>query len=551
MPRRSLNTPRQPVPQTFLVVSDLHLTTGRDPQTGRWSPTEDFFWDQEFAEFLRYHAARSRCTLVINGDWFDFMQVLVLPTDDERAAFGITPQDINPRFGLRCSESAAEFQMAKILEGHPVMFRALAEFVAGGNRLKIVKGNHDVHLFWPRVQRRLTSHIVSLAPVAKQSIARSNIEILPWVYYVPGLLYIEHGNQYEAATAFRNFLAPRLPDSRRGTIPHIELDLSSLLVRYLTNRVEPFNPLADNIRPLSDFYIMLLRKHPVFALQTFGTALRFVWKASAKARELSTGRARRALREIRNENERRIDAEAVAFGGGNPAASQRLTTAFRAIASAAPTPTLQNGPWVFLRQVIGGATPIVGWIALIYALTFLPGAARLLARLAADSGISWLGSLVSGLAALHLLELILAIIVGAFGLFISIVRKNRRSVRRAQAGFPDASIAMRHVASGIASTLGVRCVTFGHTHYADTSPLEGGGRYFNTGTWMGVFESREQLYRDAHQFSFLRIEGKDAELLRWDPERGEPRPIVVMEAQEPIGDSGNILERFANPFRNP
>ncbi len=535
---------------TILVVSDLHLTAGLDPRTGRWSPTEDFFWDQEFSDFLRFHAERSRCTLVINGDWFDFLQVLELPDDGERSAFGIVPHDINRRFGLRCSESAAEFQLAKIIEGHPLLFRGLAGFVAAGNRLKIVKGNHDVHLFWPRVQRRLSSHIVSLVSAGKRSIARSNIQILPWVYLVPGLLFVEHGNQYEAATAFRNFLAPRLPVLRRGADPHIELDLSSLLVRYLTNRVEPFNPLADNIRPLSDFYLMLLRRHPVFALRTFGTALRFVWKASVKARELSTGRARRALEEIRRENERRIEAEAIDCGGGDPALSARLSAAFRGIVAGTPTPTLQGGPWKFLGQVTRGGAPVAGWIAAIYAFTFLPEAVRFLTRAAAEAGVAWVAEGISVLAALHVLEFLLAILAIGLGLSVRRLLKGKRTARHSQAAFPDVSISMREAASRISTALGVPYVTFGHTHYADTSPLPGGGRYFNTGTWMGVYESREQLYRDVHQFTFLRIDGKEAELLRWDPERGEPRGVVVMEAKEPLGDAGNVLERFAEPFRN-
>jgi hypothetical protein len=140
--------------------------------------------------------------------------------------------------------------------------------------------------------------------------------------------------------------------------------------------------------------------------------------------------------------------------------------------------------------------------------------------------------------------------VGIVALSIGRVVSKRGSGRRSPAAFPDVSIAMRGTAAQIAANLGVRYVTFGHTHYADTTPLPGGGQYFNTGTWMGIFESREQLYRDVHQFSFLRVEDGEAELLRWDPERGEPRTVVVMDAQEPLGDGGNILERFANPFRN-
>jgi len=257
---------------------------------------------------------------VINGDWFDFLQVLELPTTRiaRRSASPRTTSTAvrTPVFGVgRGISNDGDSRRPPDLLPVPCRLRG------GGNQLKIIKGNHDVHLFWPRVQRRLSSHIVSLAPVGRHSITRSNIEILPGLYHSGFCMWSTES--VRSRTAFRNFLAHASLLPPRAD-PHLELDLSSLLVRYLTNRVEPFNPLADNIRPLSDFYLMLLRKHPIFALQTFGTALRFVWKASAKASELSTGRraadsrryARRTIAESRPRPSR---------SGPGPAASKRLS----------------------------------------------------------------------------------------------------------------------------------------------------------------------------------------------------------------------------------
>lgn len=42
--------------------------------------------------------------------------------------------------------------------------------------------------------------------------------------YVPGLLYVEHGNQYEYTTSIRNFLNPELPIDYPGTGKQIELE---------------------------------------------------------------------------------------------------------------------------------------------------------------------------------------------------------------------------------------------------------------------------------------------------------------------------------------
>ena len=50
--------------ERILVLSDCHLTSGLDPETGVWSPTEDFFWDKEFVEFLE-HYSNEKTTLIM------------------------------------------------------------------------------------------------------------------------------------------------------------------------------------------------------------------------------------------------------------------------------------------------------------------------------------------------------------------------------------------------------------------------------------------------------------------------------------------------------
>ena len=36
----------------LVIVSDLHLSEGKDPATGKYSPLEDFRFDDIFAQFL-------------------------------------------------------------------------------------------------------------------------------------------------------------------------------------------------------------------------------------------------------------------------------------------------------------------------------------------------------------------------------------------------------------------------------------------------------------------------------------------------------------------
>jgi hypothetical protein len=73
----------------LLIVSDLHLSEGLDPDSGKFSCLEDFLFDHSFANFLRHHEEVRHqprfggrpWLLIINGDLFDFLQVASLPEE--------------------------------------------------------------------------------------------------------------------------------------------------------------------------------------------------------------------------------------------------------------------------------------------------------------------------------------------------------------------------------------------------------------------------------------------------------------------------------------
>src|SRR5687767_11461910 len=63
------------------IISDLHLARGRDI-SGNYAGTENFFYDEEFARFLRKVDRTSEglpSLLVINGDFADFLRVTDIP----------------------------------------------------------------------------------------------------------------------------------------------------------------------------------------------------------------------------------------------------------------------------------------------------------------------------------------------------------------------------------------------------------------------------------------------------------------------------------------
>src|SRR5688500_4603992 len=64
----------------LIVMSDLHLGRGLDPETGRYHLLETFFYDDDFKRFCHYLCtdASTRGTglrLVLNGDVFDLLRI--------------------------------------------------------------------------------------------------------------------------------------------------------------------------------------------------------------------------------------------------------------------------------------------------------------------------------------------------------------------------------------------------------------------------------------------------------------------------------------------
>jgi UDP-2,3-diacylglucosamine pyrophosphatase LpxH len=339
-------------PHRYLIVSDFHLTTGQDAVTSQWSDTEDFFWDTEFAEFLSHYTDGTPTTLIINGDLVDFLQILDIPDPGECSEFGIAPEEINRKYGLRCTEAAAGYQIARVIRGHISLFQALALFVAHGNTLIFVNGNHDIQLFWRQVQANIMHAFRSICRDKELPFDEHRVSFHPWCYFVPGLLFAEHGNQYESTTAFRNPFMPLLPvDLLDGRKKQLDLDLSGFLVRYVTNRVEPINPLADNVRPLSEYYTFLWKTHPWVALRTFASTAVLIHRIFRKRRLWSDKTIRRRYADICRENVSAMAMEAHRFSDGTPEDHARITALFQRIRTRYhERPAWERKLWPFLRK---------------------------------------------------------------------------------------------------------------------------------------------------------------------------------------------------------
>ena len=72
----------------IIVVSDLHLGRGKNPETGRYYRLEAFFYDEDFFRFCDFFLEQARredraVKLVLNGDAFDLLRVDHDPIADE------------------------------------------------------------------------------------------------------------------------------------------------------------------------------------------------------------------------------------------------------------------------------------------------------------------------------------------------------------------------------------------------------------------------------------------------------------------------------------
>jgi len=243
----------------LIVISDLHLSEGRSRETKRYSRNEDFFFDESFYRFLGYLDRESqkhqkKWKLIVAGDMIDFLQVTSLPEPGE-ANFDISERE--KRFGLGTEAVKTAWKLKRIMDGHWRFFQALANFLNNGHKVIIIPGNHDIEFAYGEVQNILKSELpryLTDPPEAKN--LEANLEFIPWFYYEEGLVFVEHGHQYDPLNSFDFFLCP-FRTIKGKTV--IDLPSGSFFVRYFFNRIEKVDPFADNIKPMTKYICWALR----------------------------------------------------------------------------------------------------------------------------------------------------------------------------------------------------------------------------------------------------------------------------------------------------
>jgi hypothetical protein len=369
--------------------------------------------------------------------------------------------------------------------------------VADGHALTFVHGNHDVELHWEAVKDDLRSVLFSCARAARQealddSAFHARISFDPWFFYVPGLVYIEHGHQYDAFCASQYVMAPlSAADPRR-----IARSVSDVLLRFVVRPTRGMHEYGHESHGIAH-YVTFAMKLGVAGLVQL--AARYV-RAVAELFRLRHAQLSGAAKRLRFEHDRRVGLLARATRIG----ADRM----RALAALQVPPVTRTIRGILASVLLDRLA--LGFAAVLTLLLFV---------------------VLTILHVVHAWWVVPCILV-AWGL-VHIQLARRRVVD------PEQRLIER--AAHLARLFPAAFVVMGHTHTPAKIAINAGeATYINVGSWAeeegdeGVPAAK--IYRAAR--THLVIHGGDqgpvAEFLAWDV--GGPRPFLP-----PSSPNGTVL----------
>ncbi len=280
-----------------IVLSDLHLGDGYLQNNYQGDVAVDKILAR-FLHMIRHESEQDQreVELIINGDFFEFLHVPAVDNYD--------PTQRYPTLAyLNSSEPASIKRLNIIIDSHPGVFEALSDFIQVGEpqrRITIIKGNHDVNLYWPGVKSRLRE-------VLGASGSRSSLLLFAAEFVSREKIYVEHGHQRaEKMNSYHDFVDPRLPsDPSQLYYPagsHFLINLFNNLgrERWFIDHLKPITTLIWHalswdfdlaVRMLTDF----IRHTPALVLSDFVYAAQGALPADAWLQHLTNLQTRRDL----------------------------------------------------------------------------------------------------------------------------------------------------------------------------------------------------------------------------------------------------------------
>jgi UDP-2,3-diacylglucosamine pyrophosphatase LpxH len=462
----------------LLVLSDVHLGCDLVQHARPDAPTRgsaSLRRDRELVALLDWYRRRPLggrpWRLVIAGDLVDFVGMSVSAGRQELET-ELTDEEREHGLGSAVDHTVAKLR--QVAEHHREVFAALARFVAAGNCLVVLRGNHDVDFHWQPVQAEFRAMLARHAETTHGS-----IDFAEWFYYEEGRVYIEHGHQYDDYCSMDHVLHPVMPSDPRRSYR----SLSDILLRYVVRPTRGMSEVGHDTATALDYFRFALR---LGSRGMLALGRRFVVAIAALVaiwREHFSD----AARWVRQEHERKLSLLAEA--------RQISLARLRALAKLQRLPITRS-----LLRILAGvmvdriAVAVIAGIALVYVLI-----------------TRW--------------TLQLAIAVGVGVVTLGLVSWLWRRAR----GAIDASRALREGAARVASVFPAAFIVMGHTHLPEVHPAADGEAphtYVNLGAWAEEDPAEGALLVPASR-THLVVHELDGEavgsLLTWDATAGPRR----------------------------
>jgi UDP-2,3-diacylglucosamine pyrophosphatase LpxH len=465
----------------YLLLSDVHLGSDIIPHMRPWARTSwlltEAAIDTQLVTFLDHHAQSAapgrRYCLVLAGDFLDLVGVALGPEDHPVE----TPLTAEERLcGLGSAKDHVVGKLAAIAKRHAAVFAALMRFVAYGHELVLVRGNHDIELHWRAAQRAFADAIVAHAPVEQRAELRTRIRVKPWFFCVEGVLYVEHGHEFDPMCSYGD---PLLPTSEADT-KRIRPTPFSVLLRQVARPTRGISSASYSYAGMGA-YVRLL-----YHLGVVGT-LQIAVRYSRACTRLVQATWERALDDGRR-GVRRAEAHFRRFARSTGVSA----TTLRTLRSFYVAPAVQSLDFVlrclYIDRIFSG----------LLALPLLTVAVLL----------GWLGSDRELSAALCAVP---ALFLGGYACI-------GRGSNTSPAGV------MRESADRIARLFNTPWVAMGHVHEPCVVPLPSGATYVNLGSWGHDDPPDEPASGHVSPCTFLTLHYRDGayhgEFAKWDPVHG-------------------------------